>query len=107
MGTTSEVVIHGELDLASAPVLESSIRLAFRGEPETIVLDLRGVTFIDSFGVAVTRDAVSRADDTGVRLVVLATAGPVSRLFELCGIASVLAERIHLPMAEMFDAIPD
>ena len=52
------LVVMGELDFASADVLRHHID-ALRGEGERIVLDLNGVQFIDSGGLA----ALVRAHD--------------------------------------------
>lgn len=90
MGTTNEVAVQGEIDLASCPDLEAELVNAFRDGPETIVLDLREMTFIDSVAISVIRDARNRADQTGIHLIVLTVDGPVQRLFELCGIAAIL-----------------
>jgi anti-sigma B factor antagonist len=51
MGTHTVVGVTGELDVASAPALRDRLlALINRGAP-SLVVDLRGVTFIDSTGV--------------------------------------------------------
>ena len=55
------VQVDGELDLASAPLLESHIDSAEVAAAETVVLDLRGVQFIDSTGLRAIFGAHSRA----------------------------------------------
>jgi anti-sigma B factor antagonist len=50
-GTHTVVGVAGELDVASAPALRDSLLgLLNRGVP-SLVVDLRGVTFVDSTGV--------------------------------------------------------
>jgi anti-sigma B factor antagonist len=43
--------LDGELDLASVPLLESEVELATLDDTATIVLDLRGLEFLDSTGL--------------------------------------------------------
>lgn len=45
------VGVTGELDVATAPVLRDSVLGLLNRGVESLVLDLRGVTFIDSTGV--------------------------------------------------------
>jgi len=91
-GTTCEIDAQGELDLLVAPSLEGEINAALDGRPETLVLDLRDVTFIDSTALRALLAARRRAVSEGVRYVVLAAPGPVRRLFEVCGVADLLTD---------------
>jgi anti-sigma B factor antagonist len=84
------VVMSGELDLAAAPLLEAAIhRRAFESD-HSLVLDLRGLTFIDAAGLRVILRChdlcVSR--ERGLSLI----PGPpnVQRLFELTGVTGRL-----------------
>jgi anti-anti-sigma factor len=58
------IALHGELDVAGMPECEAAIRLV-RGGPESVTLDLRGLTFMDSTGVTliVKLGALAREDD--------------------------------------------
>ena len=53
------VELQGEADLHTAPILRDALNEAIESEPETLVVDLTGVTFIDSMmlGVLLERDA--------------------------------------------------
>ena len=84
----------GELDMATVAQLDrqlSELRAAGMGR---VVLDLRGLTFMDSTGLSVllrwARDAAQDGFDFGV----VRTDGPVNRLFELAGVEH------HLPFVE-------
>ena len=76
----------GELDIASADLLTSALQQADRSGPPLVVLDLAGVTFIDSAGVRCVLQAVaaSRANADKLR-VARECSEPVRRLFELVG----------------------
>lgn len=67
------VTVRGEVDLATAPEFESSIQRAFADSPKAVVLDLEGLTFIDSSGlrvlVALSKEARSRDASLTLRKV--------------------------------------
>src|ERR1700737_1083380 len=74
----------GELDIATVPHLERTLR-----EPQLqarlVVLDLRELTFMDSFGVHAIVNAGTRARQAGSRLVLLRGPPNVDRVFTLTG----------------------
>ena len=43
--------LHGELDMATSPQLAGALDELAQSGPTTIVLDLRGVSFLDSTGL--------------------------------------------------------
>jgi anti-sigma B factor antagonist len=88
-GTTAEVEVRGELDLASTPDFERSVRSALTDRPERILIDLRQVTFIDSTAVHALLRLRDRAAEREVDLLVLRPAGESDRIFEVCGIGAV------------------
>jgi anti-sigma B factor antagonist len=47
----SVVTVGGEIDLATAPVVEGAIDQALAGQPEALVIDLSSVTFLSSTGL--------------------------------------------------------
>ncbi len=67
------VTVRGEVDLATAPDLEACVRQALDDAPRGVVLDLEGLTFIDSSGlralVSVSKDAGARGASVGLRNV--------------------------------------
>jgi anti-anti-sigma factor len=92
------VRVVGELDIVTAPRLEQmlcSAELCAR----RLVLDLRGVAFIDCCGVHVIVNASIRARQSGRRLVVVRGRSSVDRVFVLSGTAAAL-EIIDLNAAE-------
>jgi anti-sigma B factor antagonist len=83
-------VARGDIDLQTAPVLRRRIERA--AEPgETVVIDLRQVRYIDSpgLGTLVHCDRVQR--ELGGHLVMKDPSGPVRELFEVVGLANVIA----------------
>jgi anti-sigma B factor antagonist len=84
------VALRGELDLAEVPGLEMALDEAIRTSRGAFVLDLTGVEFIDSSGLAVilrARALLAREDRA---LAIVCRPGPVRRLFDLAGVADLL-----------------
>ena len=63
--------MRGELDLATGPRVEEELRRAEAEAPDTLMLDLREVTFFDSTGLQLVLDADVRAREEGRTLIVL------------------------------------
>jgi anti-anti-sigma factor len=78
------LTVSGEIDLSNSGILYMSLsKTLARGVP--VVLDMTGVGFIDSRGLAALLQA--RREETGSRAQVLLTipSPPVARLFDLAG----------------------
>ena len=82
------VMVSGELDLDT--MVELSTALAVENGLATTIIDLRGLTFIDSSGVSGVMAAARRARDTGSRLVCVRGSARIQRIFELTGVDTVL-----------------
>jgi anti-sigma B factor antagonist len=52
-GSTLVLRVRGELDMSTAPQLSDALSEAAKGDAETTLLDLSGVTFIDSSALRV------------------------------------------------------
>jgi anti-sigma B factor antagonist len=77
--------LRGELDLATASELSEQLGRA-EHDARVVVIDLRGLEFMDSTGVALLASADRRARERGGRLVVVRGGRQVQRLFELTGL---------------------
>jgi anti-sigma B factor antagonist len=83
-GTVAVVAPTGELDLSGATVLEAELdRLAAEPELGTIVLDLRGLEFMDSSGLRLIVMADMRAREAGRRFALVKGTDTVHRVFEI------------------------
>jgi anti-sigma B factor antagonist len=80
----SWVHVVGELDIATTPQLERTLREA-QLEARLVVLDLRELLFIDSSGVHAIVNAGIRARQAARRLLVLRGPPNVDRVFTLAG----------------------
>lgn len=75
----------GELDLATLPALVDQSRRAEANRRE-IILDLRGLDFIDSRGVAMILALDQRVREAGGRLTIVRGPETVNRVFEITGL---------------------
>lgn len=79
------VALHGELDLSSAPTLETLLRELDDTIPGRILIDLRELKFMDSSGLALMIRAQQMALAAGYRLELRPGPNQVQRLFEMTG----------------------
>lgn len=87
---TARLILSGELDYASASLIEDSLAVA-QAEHDSIVVDLDDLTFMDSSGIEVFLHAEQRADASGGRIRIV-NAHKHHRVFMLCGAQSLLGE---------------
>ncbi len=89
LGDTLLVTPYGELDAAAVPVLEAEMLDAI-GSTRAILLDLGGLTFIDSCGLWLITLTLSSCRRNGVGFAL--TRGPKSirSIFEVTGLSDVL-----------------
>jgi anti-anti-sigma factor len=82
--------LAGELDASSSPELERLLRqMDAEGEP-SVVLDLSGLSFVDSAGVSVLVRARHDAEERGRMVVLLHPTPQVHGVFAMLGLAQWL-----------------
>ena len=82
--------MHGEFDLACAERFEAELDGALDGEPEALVLDLRGLQFMDSTGLRMLVTLNRTTTDDGIEYTVLCDEGPVRHVLRETGLDGVL-----------------
>lgn len=82
------VTVSGELDVASSQALEQELG-KLQGTA-TVVVDLRGLTFIDSTGLGVLVRGHQLAKEQGRRFGLVRGNGQVNRLLSLTGLDTEL-----------------
>jgi anti-sigma B factor antagonist len=90
-GTTAEIELSGEVDVAFADQLKGKLTLALRTCPEVLIFDLARVSFLDSTCVAFLVNAHHRALRAGTRMAVIPPTGPARQTLDLCGIGHILS----------------
>jgi anti-sigma B factor antagonist len=85
-------VLTGELDISTAPRVVEGTSDALLGSTGPLVLDLRGLEFIDSSGCRTLAAVRRRCDKDGRRYVVIcpATNDDVYRVLEILGLVDIL-----------------
>ncbi len=84
------LALAGELDLAGAPQLERSLQELERQRPRRVVIDLAGLSFIDSTGLRVLLQAQARLGEQGSELLLRPGEPAVQRVFDVTGAIRVL-----------------
>jgi anti-anti-sigma factor len=78
--------LHGELDSANAYVVDAQLRRVEDHAPTLLMIDLRGLAFLDSTGLARLLAANRRAQRGGWRLVLVRGCAAVQRVLALSGV---------------------
>jgi anti-sigma B factor antagonist len=80
------VALRGELDLEHAYTFDEELRRVERDRPHCLVLDLRGLSFLDSCGLARLLAARKRARRERRRLLLVRGNATVQRLLALTAV---------------------
>ena len=84
-------MLSGELDVVSAPELQQHLGDVLSEWHDRVMLDLNGLTFVDSAGVSVLIRAKQTAEAGGRTLVLRCPTEQLERVFALVGLADWLA----------------
>jgi anti-sigma B factor antagonist len=88
---TVTLAVAGELDLAAAPLLAAHLDAVGAADGSGgVVLDLSGLTFLDSSGVALLIGVTQRAEREGWPLRIAGTPPEAHRVLEICWLLDVL-----------------
>ncbi|KKM08867.1 hypothetical protein SY88_22490 [Clostridiales bacterium PH28_bin88] len=85
------VRVHGELDLSVAERFRAEIDTRLeQNQPKNLLLDMGGVSFIDSSGLGVILGRYKRLSQQGGRMAITRAQPQVRRILELSGIMRVM-----------------
>jgi anti-anti-sigma factor len=84
------LAVCGEIDLASAPTFERALAEILSENPPSLIVDLLGVHFLGSIGVAILMTARDKFGDRGPFSVV-AQGANTSRIIQLLALDNVVA----------------
>lgn len=96
--STQLLAVSGELDIATVGHLRRRIDAAFASGPPQLVIDLSGVSHMDSTGLAELISAHQRAMELRGRLVLVVTSPAILRTLEIRGVVglfTVASSRDH------------
>jgi anti-sigma B factor antagonist len=83
---TALLRVNGELDMLSSPDLREGIATALNTEPKRLVIDLSGVEFLGTSGIAALVEARSDAYERDVRLSLVCSTPTVRRPLQIAGL---------------------
>ncbi|CAM3588179.1 STAS domain-containing protein [Kibdelosporangium persicum] len=88
---TVVISVSGAIDLATQATFAETIQRAFQGDEQAVVIDLTGVTFLASPGLAVLVEAQENAMRAQKDLRVAVGNDTVKRSIEITGLAQILS----------------
>jgi anti-sigma B factor antagonist len=84
------ILVCGELDLATAGVVQDELERVEATDVRSIVVDLSRLTFMDSTGIRLLLNAQARSRADAKRLRLLRGPAAVQRALELTGVVDLL-----------------
>ncbi|MFB4308545.1 STAS domain-containing protein [Actinomadura sp. GTD37] len=94
------VAVSGELDSASTPSLREQLHIALRDTGAHVTIDLSGVTFCDSSGLAMLVGACRRTEARGAIVVLAAPRAQLAKLLEITGLLRAVTVRSSVTEAQ-------
>src|SRR3984885_1025660 len=91
VGKDATVRLSGRVDVDSSPDLRDRLRALLSEEalPETIIVDLTGVPYIETSGIATLIEALRTARHHQINFRLQGLSGAVLRLFEVTGVLAL------------------
>jgi anti-anti-sigma factor len=83
------VLLHGELDVGSAERLEARLGELVKAARQ-VIIDLRGLTFMDSTGVRIVWEMASASANDGFDLALIQGPTAIRSVFEMSGLITRL-----------------
>lgn len=77
------LALEGELDIASAPMLEATIEEICARRPRELIIDMTGVEFVDSSGLNAILRGKALCEERGCDFCLSPAQRPVARVFEV------------------------
>jgi anti-sigma B factor antagonist len=99
------LLLEGELDIASAPMLQATIEEVCARRPRELILDMTGVEFVDSSGLNAILRGKALCEQHGCDFCLSPAQRPVARVFELTRLIDRLPMRRS--RAEREEPAPD
>jgi anti-anti-sigma factor len=91
VGKDAVIRLSGRVDVDSSPDLRDRLRTLLSGEalPQTITVDLAGVSYIETSGIATLIEALRIARHHQINFRLQGLRGAVLRLFEVTGVLAL------------------
>ena len=99
------VSVSGELDIATAGRLRDELGRTSKRSARRVIVDLVGVTFIDSVALGVLTEEARRLRASGGSCIVVSQDPRILRVFEITGLDRIF--RIERSLAEAVEGVID
>jgi anti-sigma B factor antagonist len=103
-GDFTVLEVAGEIDMDSAPQLRERVLEQVAAGTYRLIIDMSGVTFMDSSGLSVLVAALKRVSDNEGELRLVITRERTMKLFRITSLDSVFG--IHASVQDALDGIP-
>jgi anti-sigma B factor antagonist len=84
------LVVDGEVDITTAGALANAISAAAAASSGDLIVDVAGVTFLDSTGIKILLQGSDALVERGRRLVLRKPQAPVHKTLEVVGVLTTL-----------------
>ncbi|MGH9246641.1 MAG: STAS domain-containing protein [Acidimicrobiales bacterium] len=88
---TARVTLSGEFDLDGAPQVQSTLSSLAGQGITSVVVDVAGLTFVDSTGLRAILAGREKLQAAGATLVLEGASGVVERVLDMTGLGGLLA----------------
>ena len=98
-GAPNVLPLEGEIDLHVSPRISAAIAAMIEQKPSRLVVDLSGVSYIDSSGLAVLIEAMQNVEAYGGKFVLAGLQEGVRPIFEIARLDQVFLIFPHVDAA--------
>ncbi|MHC4939691.1 MAG: STAS domain-containing protein [Planctomycetota bacterium] len=91
VGRDLVLVVEGSVDIATSPELRGELRVAVEAKRPRIVVDMGGVTFVDSSGLATLIEALQGTKAYDGKLVLCSLSSTVLGVFQLANLDNIFS----------------
>lgn len=102
-GALGVIILGGEVDIYTAPRFKECMLEPLDGGAESLLIDLSGVSFIDSTALGVLIGGLRRVHDADGRMALIVATSAVARVLTITGLDRVF--EIHATRAAAEEAL--
>jgi anti-sigma B factor antagonist len=96
---TYVVTLEGDVDMSTSPGVRKAMAPIFKKGNAQIIVDLSGVPYMDSSGIATLIEGLQLSQKYGIRLILAGMTAPVEAAFELAHLKDVFEMAPHVASA--------
>jgi anti-anti-sigma factor len=105
-GSRSILQLSGELDVATAWIVDMALGIACRGASVEVIVDLSDVQYFDTVTIGVFDRANLRLNQTGRRLTLVGVSPQQEKVLRICELDHLLSVAVCRTSTRPFRALP-